>query len=84
MVLVCNQLHEKLQICNMHDWQFFHCELDWAYSENGKRHLFVTMLVKINDFFQWNNWKLRISRLYEQLDDCEFFDAVAQLKLSAV
>jgi len=27
---------------------------------------------------------MRSTRLYEQLDDCEFFDAVVQVKLSAL
>lgn len=55
----------------------------------AKRQLFVIILVKINDFFSVEQLKtadggLRITRLHEQLHDCEFFDADAQLKLSSL
>lgn len=46
------------------------------------------MLVKISVFLveqlKTADGGRRITRFYEQLDDCEFFDAVAQLKLSAL
>jgi hypothetical protein len=56
--------------------------------EMTKRRLFVIMLVKISVFLveqlKTADGGRRITRFYEQLDDCEFFDAVAQLKLSAL
>jgi hypothetical protein len=46
------------------------------------------MLVKINDFLveqlKTSDGRVRITSLYEQLDGCEFFGVVAQLKLSAL
>ena len=54
----------------------------------AKQQLFVIMLVKINDFLveqlKTSDGRVRITSLYEQLDGCEFFGVVAQLKLSAL